>query len=155
MSNARGRRFATPEEAFLARTEPLLWSGCLIWTGAADPRGYGQIRVQGRTELAHRYAWEREHGPIPDGMQVDHRYHCPPACCEGSHLRLATPSQNQANRGRAPKRRSLPRGVYRDGGRFRAEVGREHVGMFGTPGEAGAAAQARRLERYGEFAGKG
>src|SRR5699024_6002359 len=54
--------YATPEEAFLARTEPLLWSGCIIWTGATTRGGYGHLRVNGRIVRAHRYAWEREPG---------------------------------------------------------------------------------------------
>src|SRR5699024_11332791 len=68
-----GERYATPEEAFLARTEPIVGDpGCLIWTGVLDGSGYGRLRVNGRPVRAHRYAWEREHGPIPDGMFIDH-----------------------------------------------------------------------------------
>jgi hypothetical protein len=29
----------------------------LIWTGAATPRGYGKMFVEGRLEYAHRVAW--------------------------------------------------------------------------------------------------
>src|SRR5690606_21541386 len=60
------RRYATPEEAFEARTEPLAWSGCLVWTGHLNHAGYGRLWVDGRMVLAHRYAWEQENGPIPD-----------------------------------------------------------------------------------------
>lgn len=154
-TGAANRRYASPEEAFLARTEPLLWSGCLIWTGCTTAKGYGQISVGGKVVYAHRYAWEQENGPIPEGMQVDHRYHCDPACCEVPHLRLATHAQNQQNRSGRRRGRLLPRGVYPDGLRFRAEVGSRHVGTYKTPAEAGAAADAARREQYGEFAGKG
>jgi hypothetical protein len=51
--------------------EPLVdsGSGCLRWQGPVDPAGYGRISAHG---YAHRVAWEREHGPIPEGMQIDH-----------------------------------------------------------------------------------
>lgn len=45
---------------------------CLIYTGADNGNGYGQFRYNGRNGYAHRYAWERKHGPIPEDMTVDH-----------------------------------------------------------------------------------
>src|SRR5699024_7441838 len=106
-------RFATPEEAFLARTEPIVGEpGCIIWTGSLDGSGYGKLHVNGRTVKAHRWAWEREHGPIPKGMEVDHI--CwERSCVNTDHLRLATRAQNGANRSGARKgrRHDLPRGV--------------------------------------------
>src|SRR5699024_10393506 len=89
--------YATPEEAFLARTEPLLWSSCIVWTGATDSSGYGQLWSGGRIVPAHRFAWEREHGPIPAGTFIDHMCF-ERACCNVDHLRLATPQENQQNR---------------------------------------------------------
>jgi hypothetical protein len=152
-------RCATPEEAFLARTEPLLWSGCVVWTGALDGSGYGRLHVNGRMVSAHRYAWEREHGPIPDGLYVDHA--CwEPSCVNVGHLRLATPQENQQNRSGARKGRvhDLPRGVNRHGRGYRAQVshnGQYHyLGIFDTPEEASAAAQAKRAILFGEFAGR-
>src|SRR5690625_3504708 len=48
--------YATPEDAFEARTE---WRGdCLIWTGSANAAGYGRIGFEGKVMLAHRYAWQ-------------------------------------------------------------------------------------------------
>lgn len=149
---AGGERYSSPEEAFLARTEPLVWSDCIAWTGASDHRGYGQISVGGKSVLAHRYAHEREHGPIPRDMVVDHACHHP-WCVNPDHLRLATSAQNQANR--AARERDLPRGVVRDGGRWRAEVGGDHIGSFASPEAAAIAAREERSRRYGEFAGKG
>lgn len=45
---------------------------CLIFTGATNTGGYGQFRFNQRNGYAHRYAWERVNGPIPDGMTIDH-----------------------------------------------------------------------------------
>lgn len=148
-----------PEAAFLARTEPLVGDpGCLIWTGTLDRDGYGQIRVNGRNSRAHRYAWEREHGPIPKGMEVDHI--CwERSCVNTDHLRLATRAQNGANRSGARKgrRHDLPRGVTREGRGYRARVkhgGTLHnLGTFPTAEAASIAAQAKRAILFGEFAG--
>ena len=152
--------YATPEEAFLARTEPLVGDPAhIIWTGTTDSNGYGRLRVNGRMVGAHRYAWERERGPIPDGMFIDH------ACWERScvnidHLRLATPAQNAANRSRYGIRRKndLPRGVHAFGGKFQAAVrheGRRHyLGLFDAPDQASAAARAKRDELFGSYAGR-
>lgn len=156
--SSRRQIHASPEEAFLARTEPLPWSGCLIWTGALS-NGYGSIRVDSRTIPAHRYAWEREHGSIPDGLVVDHRYHCDPACCEVTHLRLATPPQNFSNRsGPAGMTATGVRNVYPDGrGGYYVRVtsrGAAHRrGGFSSIEEARLFAERLRNDLFGEYGG--
>ena len=152
-------RYATPEEAFLARTEPIVGDpGCLIWTGSLNSDGYGGLRVNGRMVRAHRYAWERELGPIPDGMEVDHE--CwERSCVNVDHLRLATHAENTWNLSGVRKNGGgLPRGVYRSGRRYRAQVGHSgallYLGTFDTPEEASAAAQTKRAILFGEFAGR-
>lgn len=90
--------FRDPEEALRERS--IREGDCLIWTGAISPEGYGQIRVGKKVFGVHRYAWIAKHGPIPDGLVVDHICHTP-ACFNVDHLRLATVSQNGANRGGA------------------------------------------------------
>ena len=151
-----GERYATPEEAFLAR---VAWDGeHLIWIGAVNGGGYGSLSVNGRMVKAHRYAWQRERGPIPDGMVLDHT--CwERACCNVDHLRVATPQQNNAylSGAHGDRKHDLPRGVYRRGRGYQAMVGhngtRHHLGMFSTPEEASAAAQTKRALLFGEFAG--
>lgn len=153
---AGNTRHATPEESFAARTEQ---SGdCLVWTGNKVGDGYGAIQVNGHTAGAHRYAWEREYGPIPDGKVIDHM--CwERSCVNVEHLRLATPQQNvQSRRGASRNRRyDLPRGVYRNGRRYMAKVGHagitHYLGTFPTIAEASAAAESNRVELFGAFAG--
>ena len=152
-------RYATPEEAFEARTEPIVGDPAhIIWTGALDGRGYGRLYVNGRVARAHRYAWEREHGPIPDGMEVDHM--CwERSCVNPEHLRLATRGQNNAYLSGARKGRmhDLPRGVTPNGRGYRARVGLNgtdhYLGTFDTVESASAAAEAKRAVLFGAFAG--
>src|SRR5699024_11195410 len=94
---AGNTKYTDPEEAFLARTEPIVGEPAhIIWTGATDSSGYGQLVAYGRKVAAHRYAWEREHGPIPDGREVDHK--CwERSCVNVAHLRLATHAENTWN----------------------------------------------------------
>lgn len=153
-----GERYATPEEALEARTEPIVGDPAhLIWTGTTDRNGYGWLRVNGKYVFAHRFAWKREHGPIPDGMTIDHT--CwERSCVNPEHLRLATRAENARNLSGVRKNGGgLPRGVTRSGRRYRARVkhnGRNHyLGTFDTPEEASAAAETERAVLFGEFAG--
>lgn len=47
-------------------------SGCLLWTGAVTPAGYGRIKVSGECRYVHIVAWELGNGPVPDGLVLDH-----------------------------------------------------------------------------------
>lgn len=64
---------------------------CVLFPGNLDKDGYGKV---GRRSLrAHRVAYEKFVGPIPDGMVVMHI--CDqPACINTEHLRLGTQREN-------------------------------------------------------------
>lgn len=150
--------YATPEERFEARTER--HGDCLIWTGGTDQNGYGAIRLRGGMEGAHRYAWERVHGPIPEGMTVDHTNHCNKACVEISHLRLATSAQNNTNLA-GPRSHSTSgvRNVHRYRGKWAVVLTKRRkahwFGTFETVEDAAPVAERARRELFGEYAGKG
>ena len=148
---AGGRKYADPEEAFAARTE---WRGeCLVWNGATDRLGYTSIQVAGTVRSAHRYAWEREHGPIPAGKYVDHSCHNP-SCVNVEHLRLATPQENSRNKRGARSDNPLGvRGVFMVGDRYGARVNNVYLGVFDTLEAAASTAASTAAEWYGEFAG--
>lgn len=57
--------------------------------------GYGRLRVNGKNHMAHRYAWERVNGPIPNGMTIDHLCFNR-ACIEPAHMRIVTRAVNGA-----------------------------------------------------------
>lgn len=73
-----------------------------------------------------------------------------------SNLRLATYSQNQANSTCNRDGRSLPRGVYKRGARYRAQIkydGKLHcLGSYDTPEQAFDAWSQKAKELWGEFA---
>ncbi len=78
-----------------------------------------------------------------DGQQADHRNGCR-LDCRRSNLRVVTAAQNAQNQLR--RGRALPRGVYLHGvtGRYAAQVGRKHLGLFDTPDAASAVASSYR-----------
>lgn len=63
---------------------------CTIWEGRIDRHGYGRLGAH----LAHRVTYEREVGPIPDGMELDHLCRVR-ACVNPSHLEPVTKRENQ------------------------------------------------------------
>jgi hypothetical protein len=72
-------------------------TGCLLWAGSVNSKGYGSISVNGKWRKVHRLAWELEYGPIPAGLQLDHvkaRGCLYRHCANTAHLELVTPREN-------------------------------------------------------------
>lgn len=111
----------TIEQRFRSKVFVAEPDACWPWSGASLPRGYGKITdVAGRTLLAHRVAWELEHGEIPAGMLVLH--HCDnPRCCNPAHLYVGTYADNSAD---ALSRGRMPRGDGHYSRRFPSLVSR-------------------------------
>jgi hypothetical protein len=91
----------------------------------------------------------------PDGVKVDHK--------NGNgldnrreNLRLATGSQNAQNSKVCSRNKLGYKGVYNNGGRYRAQitVGNTKIslGQYGTPEEAALAYNRAAKEYFGEFA---
>lgn len=76
--------------------EPM--SGCWLWMGSLDGRGYGSMRV-GNTAVGrsivrtHRFSYELYKGPIPDDMCLDHLCRVR-SCCNPDHLEPVTIREN-------------------------------------------------------------
>jgi len=83
--------------------------GCWLWTGCmtkpAGKNGYGQIRLDGRMQVAHRIAYELLVGPIPDGLDLDHLCRTR-LCVNPAHLEPVTPYEN-LRRGESPAARHM------------------------------------------------
>ena len=79
-------------------------TGCLLWTSSTR-RGYGRFQLEGRRVSAHRVAYELVHGPIPDGLTIDHKCRVR-RCCNVDHLQASLPGSVLHRR---PFRLSAPR----------------------------------------------
>lgn len=87
---------------FAGKTEPGP-NGCILWTAAVVPLGYGTFYLDGRTQYAHRCALiladpddrvAEDVVPLAgaDGRRLDvaHRPSCPRRCVNAEHLCLVT-----------------------------------------------------------------
>jgi hypothetical protein len=68
-------------------------TGCVVWIGARNSRGYAQFGDGGRTHAAYRWLWERFEGPIPAGMELDHLCRNR-ACINLRHLEVVDHREN-------------------------------------------------------------
>jgi hypothetical protein len=103
----------SPDERFDRKVDR---SGeCWVWTGAHDSFGHGRLTRNYVNVGAHRVAWERSNGPIPEGMCVLHRCDNPP-CVRPDHLFLGTKRDNS--------RDMIAKGRGR--GQFRDNAGEKH-----------------------------
>lgn len=127
---------------------------CWLWTASKTSDGYGQLRIDGKNALAHRFSYELLVGPIPRGLVIDHICHVT-ACVNPRHLRPVTHKQNLENlTGANANSRSGVRGVYwcEDKVKWRAQIIHEyqriHVGYFDSLDLAEAAVVAKRNELF-------
>ncbi len=60
-------------------------NGCWIWQKNINADGYGTVRVDHKSWLAHRYSYTAFVGPIPDGLVIDHLCRVR-SCCNPDHM---------------------------------------------------------------------
>lgn len=108
-----------PLERFERNYIPEPNSGCWLWLGHLDHKGYGSFRVDPKKTAgrAHRVSYRLFKGLVPDGLMVCHTCDVP-CCVNPDHLFLGTATDNMrdaAKKGRMnwtdkTFRKTLPRG---------------------------------------------
>jgi hypothetical protein len=84
------------EERYWPKVDVRFTDECWPWLASLNDKGYGQIMVgggHGRPIHAHRIMYELIHGPIPDGLVIDHL--CRNRWCQNPlHLEAVTNKEN-------------------------------------------------------------
>lgn len=85
----------TPEQKLeLFHTKTAYAGDCIVWTGCIDRSGYGMFCGDEKFSVkAHRYIYEKTHGLIPPGLQIDHLCRNR-ACVNTAHLQSVTQQEN-------------------------------------------------------------
>lgn len=96
----------SPQTQFWARVDKRGPRDCWPWKKGTNGQGYGFYTWEGKQRLTHRIAYTLTNGPIPDGLQIDHRCHTPDCtdhtkcrhrlCCNPVHLKAVTNAENNA-----------------------------------------------------------
>lgn len=149
--DAKTRIYGSRDVRFWAKV--LKSGGCWEWTAGKNRGGYGVLGGNDDgPRLAHRISCEIHHGPIPDGLVIDHKCHNR-GCVNPDHLRAVTFAANVQNRSGATRSsRSGVRGVrrYRDTDRWvaRGQMGGKyhHIGYFDSLEAAAEAVSSWRQE---------
>jgi len=80
-------------ENILSRTIRDEDTGCLIYTGAVNEKGYPRISYQGKMYIGSHLVYEMWYGAIPEECEIDHTCYNR-RCLEKTHLRPLTHKEN-------------------------------------------------------------
>lgn len=136
-----------PETGIMTRKTGILGHSAGAPVGTLHHTGYVTTKSVG----VHRLAWQYVYGTAPpcsidhiNGDRADNRI---------SNLRLATNSQNQANRKAAPSRgASWNKSCQKWQAQIKVEGRSIYLGLFATQAEAQDAYARAALEHFGDYA---
>ena len=87
-------RYISAEQRFWARVEKT--DNCWLWSGSVI-QGYGQLKINGKMMLAHRFSFLLHNGNINEKLMVLHS--CDnPQCVNPEHLSQGTAQDNADDR---------------------------------------------------------
>ena len=89
-------------ERFWAKVRLGAGTSCWEWEAHRQPSGYGQFSENQVVVYAHRWAYERFVGPIPEGMHLDHLCRNT-RCVNPNHLEPVTQAENNRRAAAARK----------------------------------------------------
>jgi HNH endonuclease len=83
------------EKRFLGLISPEPNTGCWLWSGHTNRKGYAEFNFggSGNNGLAHRWAHEHFVGPIPEGHTIDHLCRMR-SCVNPGHLEAVIHAEN-------------------------------------------------------------
>lgn len=92
----RGPKPRPLAERFAEKLKPGA-NGCIEWQAGTNGDGYGVFHpfttTTNKKVYAHRWSYEQKHGPIPEGMHLDHLCRNT-LCVNPDHLEAVTPRVN-------------------------------------------------------------
>lgn len=80
-------------ERLWEKTQTIPFCGCYVFTGALHGGGYGALWDGKRLGTSHIIAYERLVGPVPEGLELDHKCRVR-ACWNPAHLEPVTTQVN-------------------------------------------------------------
>jgi hypothetical protein len=85
---SKGRK-KTTVASVISRCHPDPSSDCWFWKGSYNGAGYAVVSIGNEMQYVHRIVYEHHHGPIPDGLVINHKCENR-GCVNIGHLELET-----------------------------------------------------------------